>query len=437
VSSLFARREARASGFHLTEKQVLANRLLGSPATHIFLRGGSRSGKTFIIMRAITTRAMRANGSTHAVLRLRFNHLKQSIIEDTFPKMMKLCYPGMPYHLNRSDWWVEFPNNSRILFGGLDDKERTEKILGQEHSSIFLNECSQIPYASRNKAMTRLAQTSSGLALKAYYDANPPNMGHWTYKMFALKQEPTSGAKLARPEAYATMQMNPVDNMENLSEEYITILESLPAKERKRFLDGEFLPQVEGALWTLESIDRNRITEDQLPELRRIVVSIDPSGCQGPEDKRSDEIGITTCAVGRDGQGYVLDDLSGHYSPEGWAKAALTTYDMREADIIIGERNFGGAMVESTVRALRRNVPFKLVTASRGKTQRAEPVAALYEKDRVKHVGIFPELEDQLCEFSNAGYQGERSPDRADAAIWGLTELMLTGVRKYGMLEVV
>lgn len=172
-------------------------------------------------------------------------------------------------------------------------------------------------------------------------------------------------------------------------------------------------------------MDKCRTSPEQVPELQRVVVAVDPSGCQGPEDTRSDEIGIVVAGVGLDGKGYVLEDVSGHYSPEGWARAALAAYDNHEADRIICERNYGGAMVESTIRVARAGVPIKLVTASRGKTQRAEPIAALYEQGKIKHVGSFPEMEDQLCNFSTAGYMGIQSPDRADALIWALSALML------------
>jgi len=111
--------------------------------------------------------------------------------------------------------------------------------------------------------------------------------------------------------------------------------------------------------------------------------------------------------------------------PAQWAKAALDALDLWKADRIVAEKNFGGAMVENTIRAVRPTAPVKLVTASRGKAARAEPVAALYEQGKVVHHGRFPDLEDQMCQFSAAGYQGSKSPDRADALVWGMTELML------------
>lgn len=426
---------ADASTFVLTPKQEEALRLMAEPpagpgAAHILLRGGARSGKTFLIIRAIVVRSLVAPGARHAILRARFNHLKHSVIFDTFPKVMALCFPGLPYHLNRTDWFVRFHNGSTIIFGGLDEHERTEKILGQEYVGCLLNESSQITYAARNKVVTRLAQNvlrmdgKGPLAVKEYADCNPPSIAHWTARLWLKHVEPTSGAALADPENYATLQMNPADNRANISSDYIKQLESLPEKDRRRFLHGEFLAQVDNALWTMDQLDTLRASRP-LPDMTRVVVAVDPSGCQGPEDERSDEIGIVVVGKGRDGLAYVLDDLSGHYSPQGWARATLTAFDRHGADKIVAERNFGGAMVESTIRSERNTAPVKLITSSRGKTVRAEPVAALYEQRRVRHVGAYVDLEDQLCNFSTAGYQGAKSPDRADALVFALSELML------------
>ena len=155
------------------------------------------------------------------------------------------------------------------------------------------------------------------------------------------------------------------------------------------------------------------------------MIAVDPSGCAGEEDKRSDEIGVVAVGLGHDGIGRVLEDATGRYSPDEWANKTLELFDRWKADKIVAERNFGGAMVESTIRTARRTAPVRLLNASRGKVQRAEPVAALYSQGKVRHVGYFLQLERQYCLFSTAGYVGARSPDHADAAIWGLTELML------------
>jgi phage terminase large subunit len=123
-----------------TQRQLAAQALLAGIATHILLYGGSRSGKTFLLVRAVVMRALKAPKSRHAILRFRFNHIKASIIHDTFPKVMEVCFPEVRYRLDKTDWFAEFPNGATIWFGGLDDKERTEKILGQEYVTIYLNE---------------------------------------------------------------------------------------------------------------------------------------------------------------------------------------------------------------------------------------------------------------------------------------------------------
>ena len=422
--------------FKLNPKQSELNHILGSAATHVMAYGGSRSGKSFSLMRATVIRAIKAPDTRHAVFRFRFNHVKNSVVFDTFPKMMRLCFPQVPYKIDRTDWIAKFPNGSEIIFGGLDDAERTEKILGLEFSTIFLNECSQISFDARNKALTRLAQKSS-LALKFYYDCNPPNKAHWTYRLFEMLVDPKSGAALANPGDYASLLMNPDANRANLAAAYISQLEGLPTKERDRFLLGKFLAQVDGALWTADMIGNHRVAPAQLPAMQRIVVAVDPSGCSGPEDFRSDEIGIVVAGIGTDGRAYVLEDRSGRFSPEGWAKETVAAFKHWKADKIIGEKNYGGSMVETVIKTAFKNAPVKLVTASRGKVRRAEPVAALYEQGKVSHLldheserdlGL---LEDQLCNFSSSGYQGSKSPDRADAGIWALTELMLDDAPVY------
>lgn len=417
--------------FRLNPGQAEANKILASSATHILLRGGSRSGKTFVLIRAMVIRAMRSPGTRHGVFRHRFNALKHSVIFDTFPKVMSLCFPGALYSLNKTDWFVTFPNGSEILFHGLDSSDRTEKILGLEFATVYLNEASQISYGARNMLLTRLAQKSD-LRVREYIDANPPTTSHWLYGLFEEKIEPKSGEPLREASDYVTMQINPGANRENLSEAYLFQLEGLPEKERQRFLYGNYQTAIEGALWVLDRIKRApAVTDSTLDCIRdqmsRIVIAVDPSGCEGHEDYRSDEIGISVCGLDMDGVGHVLEDLSGRYSPSQWASVAISAYDRWRADVIVAERNFGGALVEANIRSVRDTAPVRVVTASRGKVARAQPVAGLYEQGRVLHRGRLPDLEEQLVQFSTAGYQGARSPDRADAAVWAITELMLAG----------
>ena len=195
---------------------------------------------------------------------------------------------------------------------------------------------------------------------------------------------------------------------------------------------GELLFDVPGALWMRDQLDELR--RSQAPELRRIVVAIDPSGTGGEE---ADECGIVAAGVDEDGKCWVLADASGRYQPTEWAKRAIDLYYRVKADRIVAETNFGGQMVEATIRAIDLNVAYRAVTASRGKVARAEPVSALYEQRRVHHVGTFPELEDQMCAFTSpfdrarAGF----SPGRVDALVWSLTDLVLQPMKGAGMFE--
>jgi phage terminase large subunit-like protein len=419
---------AGVTEFKLHRKQELANKLLSSSARHVMLYGGSRSGKTFLILRALVARAL-AKKSRHAALRYRFNHLKSSVIYDTLPKMMGLCFPGVADHckLDKTDWFYQFYNGSEIWFGGLDDKERTEKILGQEYSTIFFNECSQIPWASRNMAMTRLAQ-NAGLRLKAFYDCNPPSVAHWTYKVFIDHLDPDNRTPIKDRDNYASMIINPEDNRENLQTDYFDELQSLPDRMRRRFLLGQFQNADENALWTYDLLDRQRLVEGEVPNLQRIVIAVDPSGCSGPEETRSDEISIVVVGLAVDGCAYVLEDLSGRLGPAAWGQTVVAAFDRHQADAVVAEANYGGAMVGEIIRSAQagdraRRIPFREVRATRGKIVRAEPIAALYEQGKVKHAGYFEALEDQLCGMTLAGYVGNKSPDRADALVWAVSEL--------------
>lgn len=430
----------------LTPKQREANRLLSSPARNIMLRGGSRSGKTFLLIRAIVQRAINAPGSRHVIFRLRFNHAKTSIWADTLPKVLKLCFPTVPARFDKTDFYVELPGGSQIWIAGLDDKDRVDKILGSEYATLYFNESSQIPWGSIETALSRLAQKvplapaiakatgKAFLALKAYFDCNPPSKLHWSFQLFRSKLKPGTKEPLPDPDNYVEMKVNPEDNRDNLPEDYFAILDGMSSVKRMRFKEGEWASEVNGALWSLDSrvsqdgrpmpgIDALRVASH--PDLRRVVVAVDPSGTKG--DGGGDDIGIVVAGLGVDGHAYVIEDATCQMGPEGWGRRAVDAYHRNRADRIVGEKNFGGDMVRFTIATADKQASYKDVNASRGKVVRAEPISALYEQGKVHHVGHFADLEDQLCNFTANGYVGENSPDRADALVWALTELMLGG----------
>lgn len=415
----------------LTDRQEQAQAILAGPATHIMLFGGSRSGKTFLLVRNVCMRAIKAPQSRHAILRFRFNAVKASVVLDTFPKVMRLAFPGVKYRLDKSDWYAEIDNGSQIWFGGLDDKERTEKILGMEFATIYLNEASQIPQGSRDLAVTRLAQqvdqvirgkAPQRLKPRMYYDCNPPSKAHWTYRLFVEKRDPESKIPVRDPEDYEYFQINPQDNAENVSPDYLKTLQGLSSRLQKRFLKGEFADATPNALFRDEDIDKWRAL-DGLPEFVRVVVGVDPSGADDADNADNDAIGIVVGALGVDGNAYLLEDCTVKAGPATWARVATNAFDRHEADCIVGEQNFGGAMVKATIQTARPRTPYKSVTAARGKAVRAEPFSSLYEQGKIRHAGEFPELEDELTAFSTFGYTGQDSPNRADAWIWVLSEL--------------
>ena len=188
---------------------------------------------------------------------------------------------------------------------------------------------------------------------------------------------------------------------------------------------GEYEPMAIGAIWARLPLHQNRRAE--APDLERIVVAVDPAVTAEPG---SDWHGIVVCGEGADGRGYVLEDGSTRGSPRQWANRAIAMFDKWEADSIIIEVNQGGDMVRHTLESVRPTVPIIEVRAARGKHVRAEPISALYSLGRISHVGAFPELEDQMCLMTAAGYEGKGSPDRVDALVWGMTKLFPAMIRK-------
>ena len=210
------------------------------------------------------------------------------------------------------------------------------------------------------------------------------------------------------------------DNAVNLAPAFLDRMKKTYEGTRlgRQELHAEVLEDVPGALWQSQNIEQHRVL--RAPELVRVVVGIDPAMTSGPD---ANETGIIIAGRGRDEHAYVIDDLSCRLSPDGWARRAVSAYHSHRASRIVAEANNGGDLVQSVLRTVDHAVPYRAVRASRGKVIRAEPVAALYEQGRVHHVGLFAALEDQMCAFAPDQYDG--SPDRVDALVWCLTELML------------
>ena len=399
--------------FKHTAKQAEAVQVLKSDARHILLVGGSRSGKSFILMRSMIVRASLKAGTRHVCFRFRYNHIKSSLWAITFPDVMKLCFPDVPYTLNQTDLIAKLSNGSEIWFAGLDDKARTEKILGTEFSTIWFNEVSQIPYESITIALTRLSENSE-LKKKAYYDCNPPSVRHWAYKVFVEKKEPEKNVPLQNPEHYQYLFMNPRDNEENLPPGYIEYtLGGLNSRARLRFLDGKFQSDESGALWDESMINMHRVVT--APAMVRKVLAIDPTATV-----TGDEVGMIGAGLGVDGRLYVFSDDSGNYTPSGWGQRAADRTKTNGFDCVVAETNQGGDMVEFVLRQFDKLTRIIRVHAKVGKVLRADPVISMYERGMVSHVGEFEALENEMCTWDP---QDSASPNRIDALVYALLEL--------------
>lgn len=407
----------------LTIVQNDAVELFNKQAKEFLLVGGSRSGKSFVIVHQQLKMAHQYPGSRHLIARYRFNHAKNSIWLDTLKKVINLCYPEVVITWRNTDYYLELDNGSQIWLAGLDDKDRTEKILGMEFLTVFLNEASQISYEAYTTIKTRLAQKIEGATPLLFVDANPPSKKHWLYRVFIEHTDPESNTSLV-PGRYKNLKMNPSQNLDNISKDYLETLDSLPLRKRKRFRDGEFADDSEGALWTDDLINGTRLrrnADGSLPvALKRIVVAIDPAVSS---KDTSDETGIVVAGLGFDNHLYVLDDATGNYGPTDWARKAVALYNHYQADRIIGEVNNGGDLIETILRGIAPRISYRGVHATRDKLTRAEPIAAIYEQGKAHHIDQLLELELEMTSWE--AQKGERSPNRIDALVWAATDLCL------------
>ena len=251
--------------FKPTRIQQKALALLKSGAKHILLFGGSRSGKTTVLVMAIIFRALKYAGSRHLICRYRAKDARSSVLRETLIPWLNYTVGKNRYTYLAHESMVTLYNGSEIWIGGLGDREQADKILGHEYNTIYFNEISQISYAAVTTAYSRLAMRVEGCRNLFIYDCNPGSPLHWAYKVFVLKRQFLSGEQLEKPELYQSMLLNPEDNSENLPEDYITdILDTLPEKQKARFRDGQWV-KAEGVIY--DKFDETMIVKaDDLPE---------------------------------------------------------------------------------------------------------------------------------------------------------------------------
>ncbi len=306
---------------------------------------------------------------------------------------------------------LEWPNGAKSLIFTADEPER---LRGKQHMKLW---CDELASWRRPEAFS---QAMLGLRL-----------GPLPQVVITTTPKPVKIIRdlIANPETVVTTGST-YENRANLAPGFFgQIIRSYEGTRiGRQELNAELLDEVEGALWTLGMIEQTRVTK--APELRRIVVAIDPATTSGED---ADETGMVVAGRGVDGHAYVLRDLSCRLPAPAWGQRAVNAYRELKADRIIAEVNNGGDMVEHVIRVVDRNVSYKAVRATRGKVVRAEPISALYEQKRVHHVGSFGDLEKQMCSFVPDNL--DASPDRVDALVWALTELMLENSGPENALE--
>jgi len=294
-----------------------------------------------------------------------------------------------------------WPNGNNSLIFTADEPER---LRGKQHGKLWCDELAAWRYPEA------WDQASLGLRIGEKPQAVITTTPRPTPLVRSLAKDPRT--YLTRGSTY--------DNKENLAPAFVQqiITKYEGTRLGRQELNAEILEDNPGALWTRALIDDARLSKH--PDLGRVVVAVDPAVSS---NEQSDLTGIVCCGIDRQNPPhfYVLDDVSNIYTPDQWGQAVVNLYAKRSADRVVAEINQGGDMVEAVLRSKHAGIPYTAVRATRGKAVRAEPVAALYEQGRVHHIGSFPALEDQMCDWNPV--LDAKSPDRMDALVWGITEL--------------
>lgn len=363
---------------------------------------GRGTGKTWVGSNWIVEQAMTRPGSEWAVVAPTFRDVRKTCFEGT-TGILTALQPGELITYHRNELYLSLAGGSRI-YGY--SAEQPERLRGANLHGAWCDEMGSWHYP------------------QTWYEALTPALRVGDYPRVVVTTTPRV-TPLIRDLANRTDGSTHItrgatwENAANLAPAALDELRRRYEGTRlgRQELEGELLEDVEGALWTHADIDATRVKAADVPQLVRIVVAIDPAVTSGED---SDETGIVVAGEGSDGEGYVLEDLTMRGTPDQCMRKAVAAYYRHQADCVVAEVNNGGDFIRDLLRTVDPLVPYRKVTATRGKRVRAEPVSALYEQHRVHHVGVFPDLEDQMCNWVPDSLE---SPDRVDACVWALTEL--------------
>ena len=392
-----------------------------TPCRYFMITGGRGSGKSYAVSTAV---CMDQSTATYNTLYLRQTLVSAhiSIIPEFWEKIELLNLTdkydrGLTEISCRFSPWKIFFRGIQTSKGSNEAQLKSIKRVG----SALIDEAQEV---TDEAAFDRIdfSLRDKGIKNRVFFSLNPTNTKHWIYRRFFKERGiPDDFNGIAGDTCYIHTDYR--DNRENLDPDFLRLAEDCrrnnPAKYRNIFL-GFWAGEVEGALWTEEMIDAWRV-ESAPPDLDRIVVAVDPAVTSADD---SDETGIVVAGVKRirgEAHYFILADRSKHSSPQTWGAAVVNAYREYHADRVVAEVNNGGDLVEIMLKGFGARIPYKALHASRGKLVRAEPVAALYERGLVHHVGRFGLLEDQMRTYQ--GRDTEKSPDRMDALVWALTEL--------------
>lgn len=325
--------------------------------------------------------------------------VRDTMIELGESSILNICPPHERPKFIPSKRRLQFPNGAvATVFSG----DEPDQLRGPQHDTVWIDELAKFKYPQK---------TWDNMLFGLRVGKSPQVFVSTTPRPLPIIRQ------LVNDPLNVIIRGTTYDNRDNLSPMFVAnVLKKYEGTRiGRQELQGELLLDTPGALWTLALIEKHRVSK--APEgLKRIVVPIDP---EATSTEGSSETGLVPVGTGSDGHYYVLHDFSLRGKPNVWGAKAILAYHDLQADLVIGEVNNGGEMIEAVIKNLDATVNYKAVRASRGKLTRAEPISALYEQGKVHHVGAFPELEDQMCTY----VPGEKSPDRMDSLVWGITEL--------------
>lgn len=325
--------------------------------------------------------------------------VRDAMIEVGESSILQVSHPRFRPNYEPSKRRLTWPNGAiAISYSG----DEPDQLRGEQEDTVWIDELSKFKYPK---------DTWDNMEFGLRIGPNPQVIVTTTPRPIPIIKD------LINDPDIKDVRGNSYENIDNLSEKYINrvIRKYEGTRLGRQEIHGHILEDNPDALWTRKIIENNR--KNKAPKLIRVAIAIDP---QATDNIMSSETGIIGGGLSEDRHVWILEDATVKGSPDKWGNAAVTAYHKLEADRVIGEINNGGDMVEYVIRSIEANISYKSVRASRGKYIRAEPVSALYEQGKVHHVGSFPDLEDQLCEW----VPGDKSPDRLDALVWLVTFLM-------------